>query len=85
MRTYCTKADACGYTTTPGSRLNVKNLLEDLVPTLSWWDGLLKKANQAGQICSILALLYWSWSLTRKIVRTCTDSRKLEILMSTTL
>ena len=69
----------------PWSGFNVKNLLEDLVPALSWWDWLLEKANQAGQVCSILALLYWSWSMIWKIVCACTDSRKLKIPMSTAL
>ena len=85
MWTYCTKADACRYTTTPGNGFDVKNLLEDLVPTLGCWDWFLEKTNQAGQVCSIPALLYWSWSLIRKIVRACTDSRKLDIPMSTAL
>lgn len=85
VRTYCTKADACGYATTPGSGFDVKNLLEDLVPTLTWWDWLLEKTDKAGQICSILTLLYWCWGLTRKIVRACTDSRRLEIPVATAL
>ena len=67
----------------PGKQFDVKNLLEDIIPTLGWWDWILEKTDQGGQVCSILALLYWSWSLIRKIVRACTDWRKLEIPLST--
>ena len=45
VRTYCTKADACGYTTTPGNGFDVKHLLEDIIPTLGWWDWIVEKTD----------------------------------------
>ena len=48
VRTYCTKSDACGYITTPGSGFNVKNLLEDLVLALSWWDMAPREGGPGG-------------------------------------
>lgn len=79
VRSYCTQPNACGYVTSSSGSFDLKNLLSDAIPVIGWWEYILEKTQEVGQVASIVVAIYLFFSAIEHVVSTLLAARKYDI------